>query len=122
MLLILATQMTSRKIRLESGHNYSGSHIVSFRASFFKDGYIDVEKCAPGVSGSNVCNLRRLHSVHPSNSSCRRLIALITGTGTVSDYFMYCILVEFFARREVLKILPPALIGKKFIMFIIVLW
>ena len=68
---------------------YSGSHIVSFHASFFKDGYIDVEKCAPGASGSNVYYLRRLHSVHPSNSSCRRLIALITGIITILDYFIY---------------------------------
>ena len=88
MLLILAPE----DIKKDSfgKWNYSGSHIVSFRASFFKDGYIDIEKCAPGASsGSNVYYLRRLHSVHPSNSSCRRLIALITGTITILDYFIY---------------------------------
>ena len=59
--------------------SYSGSHIVPFHACIFDDGHIDVERCAPGASGSNVYYLWRLHSVHPSNSSCRRLIALIAG-------------------------------------------
>ena len=45
--------------------NHSGSHTVPFRASILDDGYVDLEKCAPGASGSNVYYLRRLYSVHP---------------------------------------------------------
>ena len=59
--------------------NHSGSHTVPFHTKILDDGYIELEKCAAGVSGDNVYYLRRLHSTHPSNSSCRRLIALISG-------------------------------------------
>ena len=59
--------------------NHSGSHTVPFHTKILDDGYIELERCAAGASGDNVYYLRRLHSTHPSNSSCRRLIALISG-------------------------------------------
>ena len=59
--------------------NHSGSHPIPFMASFNEDGTVNVERCAPGASGSNVYYLRRLHSVHPSNSSVRRLMAFVSG-------------------------------------------
>ena len=46
--------------------SHSGSHPVVFRASVCDDGYVQVEKCAPGATGSDVVYLRRLHSTHPS--------------------------------------------------------
>jgi len=38
-----------------------------------------VEKCATGVSGKDVVYLRRLHSIHPSNSQFKRMIAFVSG-------------------------------------------
>ena len=45
---------------------YSGSHFQIFRMHI-KDGIVVVDKCAPGATGNDIIQLRRLHSVHPSN-------------------------------------------------------
>jgi hypothetical protein len=58
---------------------YNGPHTVYFRTGIDKDGSVKSEKCNRWASGSNVYQLHRLHSVHPSNAKCKRLIALITG-------------------------------------------
>ena len=49
---------------------HSGSHPIPFMTRFDSTSDVHVEKCAPGARGSNVFYLRRLHSVHPSNSEC----------------------------------------------------
>ena len=59
--------------------SYSGSHSTTYRVNVEDDGYIRVEKCAPGATGADVVYLRRLHSVHPSNNHFKRLIAFISG-------------------------------------------
>ena len=58
---------------------HSGSHPQAYRVQVEDDGYLYVEKCAPGAKGDDVVYLRRLHSVHPSNSHFKRLIAFISG-------------------------------------------
>lgn len=58
---------------------YSGSHTTSFHVKVLEDGHVNVEKCARGATGGDVYHLRRLHSVHPSNPTCKRLIALVSG-------------------------------------------
>ena len=63
---------------------HSGSHPQPYRAQVEEDGYVRVEKCAPGARGSDVLYLRRLHSVHPSNSHFKRLIAFISGEYTLN--------------------------------------
>ena len=65
--------------------NHSGSHLDVFKCSYEQDKVI-IDKAAPGAKGDNVYYLRRLHSVHPSNSEFRRLIAYIFG-----KYSLYCI-------------------------------
>lgn len=59
-MLQILTILTTLRTFVNGTH--SGSHIVPFHTSIFKDGYgyIDVEKCALGASGSNVYYLRRL--------------------------------------------------------------
>ena len=57
----------------------NGSHTDIFRCSYYADGEIMIDKVAPGASGSNVYYLRRIHCVHPSNSSFRRILAFICG-------------------------------------------
>ena len=57
----------------------NGSHTDVFRCSYDEDGEIFIEKVATGASGSNVYYLRRIHCVHPSNSSFRRILAFICG-------------------------------------------
>ncbi len=52
-----------------------------------EDGYVRVEKCAPGATGDDAVDLPRLHSVHPSNCDFMRLIAFISG-----EYSMLCII------------------------------
>ena len=59
--------------------SYSGSHSLSFHSRVVQDGYVEIEKCASGATGSDVYHLRRLHSFHPSNVECKRLIALVSG-------------------------------------------
>ncbi len=59
--------------------DHSGSHMMAFHTHLLDDGYVEIEKCAPGATGSTVYYLRRLHSTHPSNSACKRLIAVISG-------------------------------------------
>ena len=59
--------------------SYSGSHNLSFHTHVHQDGYVEIEKCASGATGSDIYHLRRLHSFHPSNSECKRLIALVSG-------------------------------------------
>ena len=57
--------------------NHSGSHSTTYKVHVNKDGYVNVEKCAPGASGADVVYLRRLHSVHPSNNQFKRLVAFV---------------------------------------------
>ena len=59
--------------------SHSGSHPTTYKVHVNKDGYVNVEKCAPGASGADVVYLRRLHSVHPSNNQFKRLIAFVSG-------------------------------------------
>lgn len=59
---------------------HSGSHPQVYRVQMESDGYLHVEKGAPGATGNDVVYLRRLHSVHPSNRNFKRLIAFISGT------------------------------------------
>ena len=59
--------------------NHSGSHPVPFLAQFTPEGDVEVERCAAGASGKDVYYLRRLHSIHPSNSQFRRLLAIVSG-------------------------------------------
>jgi len=58
---------------------YSGSHPQTFRAQVEEDGYVRVTKCADGAKGNDIVHLRRLHSVHPTNNSFKRLIAFLSG-------------------------------------------
>ena len=44
-----------------------------------QDGYVEIEKCASGATGSDVYHLRQLHSFQPSNAEFKRLIALVSG-------------------------------------------
>ena len=55
------------------------SHTDVFKCCYDADGEILIEKAAPGASGCNVYYLRRIHCVHPSNSSFRRILAFICG-------------------------------------------
>ena len=66
---------------------HSGSHPQPFRVHV-EDGCVMTEKCAPGASGNDVVYLRRLHSVHPSNSSFKRMIAFVSGE-CISQYCMH---------------------------------
>ena len=59
---------------------HSGSHHLVFRVQVDEDsGYLHIIKCAPGVHGKDVVHLRRLHSVHRSNTNFKRLIAFVSG-------------------------------------------
>ncbi len=58
---------------------HSGSHPQAYRVQVEGDGYVRVEKCAPGATSEDVVYLRHLHSVHPSNCHFKRLIAFISG-------------------------------------------
>lgn len=58
---------------------HSGSHTDVFLCSFGKKGKVHIEKAAQGARGKNVFYLQRLHSVHPSNSSFQRVLALLFG-------------------------------------------
>ena len=59
--------------------NHSGSHLSTYRVNVEDNGYIRIEKCAPGATGADVVYLRRLHSVHPSDNLFKRLIAFVSG-------------------------------------------
>lgn len=74
--------------------NHSGSHTVPFHAQVLIDGYVKLEKCAPGAAGPHVFYLRRLHSTHPSNPEFKRMIALISGIVNVCDV-MCTVLIRF---------------------------
>ena len=63
---------------------YSGSHSLSFHTRVFQDGYVKIEKCTSGATGSDIYHLRRLHSFHPSNVRCKHLIVLVSGIYLVS--------------------------------------
>ena len=69
--------------------NYSGSHPVPYHVCVQFDGYIKVERCSPGASGSDIVLLRRLHAKHPSNGEFRRMIAFVSGM-----YYKMAFLVE----------------------------
>ena len=58
---------------------HSGSHPQTYKAQVEEDGYVRTEKCADGARGDTVVHLRRLHSVHPTNNSFKRLIAFLSG-------------------------------------------
>ena len=70
---------------------HSGSHTDVFLCSFGKKGKVCIEKAAKGASGKNVFFLRRLHSVHPSNSSFRRVLALLFGMFTNIECDISCV-------------------------------
>jgi hypothetical protein len=53
-----------------------GSHNV-YRCSYGKKGEVSIEKAAPGATGHNVYNLRRLHCVHPSHCKFRRHLFVV---------------------------------------------
>lgn len=57
---------------------YSGSHPFAFKASM-SGNVVDVERCAPGATGS-VFYLRRLYAYHPSNPNFRRMLAFVSGS------------------------------------------
>ena len=76
------TKLRHEKDVLKDGFgkwNYSGSHPVPFHVTHHEDGFIAVERCAPGATGEDVVHLRRLHATHPSNSSFKRMIAFVSG-------------------------------------------
>lgn len=58
---------------------HSDSHPEVFRCEFNEFDIVEIEKCAPGTTGSNVYYLRRLRSCHPTNSEFRRVIAFVHG-------------------------------------------
>ena len=58
---------------------HSGSHDDVFKCTYRDDDSVYIEKAALGASGDNIFYLRRLHSVHPSNSEFRRLLTLFFG-------------------------------------------
>ena len=58
---------------------HSGSHDDVFKCTYRDDDSVYIEKAALGASGDNIFYLRRLHSVHPSNSEFRRLLVLLFG-------------------------------------------
>ena len=57
-----------------------GIILLTFRAQVEEDGYVRVLKCADGAKGNDIMHLRRLHSVHLTNPSLKRLIAFLSGT------------------------------------------
>lgn len=57
---------------------HSGSHPQYFRV-IIDDNSFHIERCAIGATGDDVVCLRRLHSVHPSNSDFKRMIAFVSG-------------------------------------------
>lgn len=67
---------------------HSGSHPQLYRVHMEDDGDLHVEKCAPGATGDDVVYLRRLHSVHPSNSNFKRLIAFVSGEYSIYLSYM----------------------------------
>lgn len=66
---------------------HSGSHTDVFLCSYQND-EVNIEKAAQGASGTNVYYLRRLHSVHPSNTDFRRVLALLFGK-LISLHFVW---------------------------------
>lgn len=81
---------------------HSGSHTDVFICTYNEDDSVNIEKAANDASGNNVYYLRRLHSVHPSNTEFRRVLALLfgmyfifaagvggTGRGSVSSWVSF---------------------------------
>ena len=58
---------------------HSGSHSIPFKAWFAEDGGVEFERLEPGSTGPDVQLLRRINAYHPPNSSCKRMLAFITG-------------------------------------------
>lgn len=58
---------------------HTGSHQSLYYVSYGENDKIELEKCVPGASGSNVYHLRRLYSSHPSNQAFRRILAFLSG-------------------------------------------
>ena len=46
---------------------------------------MSVDKCGNKATGNDVYHLRRIHSFHPSNSSCKRLIGIVSGMYYISQ-------------------------------------
>ena len=63
---------------------HSDSHTDVFICTYNEDDSVNIEKAAYDASGNNVYYLRRLHSVHPSNTEFRRVLALLFG-----KYFIF---------------------------------
>lgn len=65
----------------------NGSHTDVFKCLYDEDGEVSIDKVAPGASGSDVYYLRRIHCVHPTNSSFRRILAFICGKVMFYAYY-----------------------------------
>ena len=59
--------------------SHSGSHPQACKVHVEEDGYINVEKCAPGAKGDDDVYLQCLHSVDTSNSQFKRMIVFVSG-------------------------------------------
>lgn len=66
---------------------HSGSHTIPFKSWFSEDGAVMFERLQPGSTGPDVQFLHRINSYHPSNSSCKRMLAFITGELPVCLFF-----------------------------------
>ena len=60
--------------------SHSGSHTVAFRSWFADEGEVRIERVDKDCTASDVQYLRRIHSYHPSDSTCKRMLAFVTGT------------------------------------------
>ena len=69
----------------------NGSHTDVFKCFYGQDGEVSIDKAAPGASGFNVYYLRRIHCVHPSNSSFRRILAFICGKVMFYACVFFCV-------------------------------
>ena len=72
---------------------HSGSHTIPFKAWFAEDGAVEFERLEPGSTGPDVHFLRRINSYHPSDSSCKRMLAFITGWFPLFDNVCFTIFV-----------------------------
>ena len=60
--------------------SHSRSHTFAFRSWFSDEGVIEIERVDKDCTASDVQYLRRIHSYHPSDSACKRMLAFVTGT------------------------------------------
>ena len=60
--------------------NYSGSHVVTYEAwKMPGTEKLRFERAPCSTSSKNSFQLRRVHCTHPSDSTCQRLLAFVTG-------------------------------------------